>query len=91
MPETILTDFHCGWIIEIFAVEDGFETVSRSPIGHQILQSGHHPQAFAAWQAAIQQIDRFSACAALKGFLREWYELEQLEFEDWQTLSHSLG
>jgi hypothetical protein len=88
MPE--LTEFHRGWMIEITQTEGRFQTICYSPNGSRLHDRRCYSSCTAAWQAAIELIDQCFVRIALKRFLREQYEIEQLSFEEWQQLHQSL-
>ncbi|UBF26100.1 hypothetical protein K9N68_31985 [Kovacikia minuta CCNUW1] len=90
MLNNSLTDFHRGWMIEIISGEKGFQSTCRSPVGEQLNNGEHYPHHFIAWRIGMELIDQFYACYALKTFLRDAYEAEHLDFEEWRSLNQSL-
>jgi hypothetical protein len=90
MVNVMRVEFHRGWMIELMPSGDGFQNVCRSPYGEELSDGKLHSQLNEAWQGAVQLIDQFYLCYALKQVLREVYEDGNLEFKEWQQLSHSL-
>jgi hypothetical protein len=91
MLNSSLTDFYCGWMIEIVSIEEGFQSICRSPVGEQLKDCEIYPNLTQAWQSGIAIIDQTIACCALRSFLRESYEAGRLEFGEWQLLNQSLS
>jgi hypothetical protein len=91
MLNSSLTDFYRGWMIEIVSIEEGFQSICRSPVGEKLRDYGIYPHLNQAWRSGIVMIDQTIARCALKNFLRESYEAGRLEFGEWQLLSQSLN
>lgn len=86
-----LTDFYQDWLIEVVQIEGGFSSICYSPYWEQIKDDDIYPSLLEAMRAAKQEIDRHVACHSLIHLLRELYEAQRLEFEEWQSLSHFLA
>jgi hypothetical protein len=86
----LLVEFHRGWMIEVETSPEGFLNVCRSPFGEELSDGDYYQCRQQAWQAALEMIDLFYACYALKRFLRDAFEEGLLDFDDWQRLSHCL-
>lgn len=91
MPETILTEFHRGWMIEVASLEGGFQSTCYSPFGRALSDRTLYDHAMTAWHAGTIIIDSCFARYALVLVLRDAYEAGQLKFEEWQALHHSLS
>jgi len=89
--EVVITDFHRGWLIEVQRLADGFQALCISSSGMEFSDRILYAQPLQAQQKAIQLINHFFASSALKQILRELFEAEKLNFEEWQTLSASLN
>lgn len=87
---TELIEFHQGWMIEVIAAEAGFRLCCRSPLGEKLADPTVYQNHQLAMAKAIQLLDQFFACQALRQVLRELYEAEKISFEEWQQLGRSL-
>jgi hypothetical protein len=83
-------EFYRSWMVELLPAEYGVQGVCHSPNGKQMGLGICYASPELAWQAAMEQIDRFHACHALNRYLYELYDAGRLSFEIWQSLSQSL-
>jgi hypothetical protein len=95
MKDAHLVDFYHGWLIEILQItvsqyELGFESVCYSPCREKVCNSQVHSSELEAMNAAKQVIDWYGACQSLRVVLRQFYEADQLDFEEWRSLHQSL-
>jgi len=88
--EIVIADFHCGWLIEVYQLEGGYQSWCTSPNGYQLSDRNFYAQPLQAQQAAIQLIDRLCVSFAIKQALREQFEANKLSFDEWQALTNSL-
>lgn len=70
--------------------ESGFRLSCRSPLGEKLADPTVYQNHQLAMTKAMQLIDQFFACQALRQVLREIYEAEKISFEEWQQLGRSL-
>lgn len=91
MPEPELTDFYQGWMIEITKTEAGYRCICYNSNRQRLSDPTLHPRDLYALAAAKRLIDDVIARCTLANFLREIYELNKLEFEEWQSLQRSLA
>jgi hypothetical protein len=90
MVNGTLVEFHRGWMIEVMPLGDGFQNICRSPYGEELGDGKLYLHLSQAQQSAVELIDQFYICYALKQVLREIYDDGNLEFKEWQQLSQSL-
>jgi hypothetical protein len=90
MNNAHLMDFYLGWSIEVIADNDRFAIVCYSPCRRRIQDSASYESEFIAMTAAKRAIDWCTACHTLSRALRELYETERIDFEEWQPLHQSL-
>ncbi len=95
MDSGYLIDFYHGWLIEVLPIgvsrnEPGFKMVCYSPCREKFCNDQVYPSAFEAMKAAKQAINWHVACQLLRDVLRQFYEADRLEFEEWRSLHQSL-
>ena len=95
MGGSYLTDFYHGWLIEVLPIgvsqnEPSFEVVCYSPCREKVCNDQIYLSAFEAMKAAKQVINWHVACQLLRDVLRQFYEADRLEFEEWRSLHQSL-
>ena len=95
MGDGYLVDFYHGWLIEVLQIrvaqnEPGFEVVCYSPCRQKACLDPVYPSAFEAMKAAKQMINWYGACQLLRQLLRQFYEADRLDFEEWRSLHQSL-
>jgi hypothetical protein len=90
MKNPRLADFHHGWIIEVVHHESGFQSTCYSPSRKRIQDISTYTCEQEAFNAAKKLISRHTACYSLATTLRELFELNKLEFEEWCSLNQSL-
>lgn len=83
-------DFYQGWLIEIVPVEQGFKSVCCSPQRHQVIDDSFYACDLEAMSAAKRSINHYYACHTITQLLRELYEAQQLNFEEWRMLQESV-
>jgi hypothetical protein len=85
-----LTDFYRGWMIEIVQQNNGFQSVCHSPARQRLDDDVMYSREFLALNAGRALVDLHLACQQFSGVLRELYELEKLDFEEWRSLTESI-
>ena len=90
MNDSHLADFYLGWSIEVMHNNSGFEVICYSPCRKRIQDFVAYDSEFAAMKAAKQVIDWYAACHTLSKALRELYETDRIDFEEWRSLHQSL-
>jgi hypothetical protein len=96
MDSGYLIDFYHGWLIEVLPLgvsknEFGFEVICYSPCREKVGNDQVYRSAFEAMKAAKQVINWHVACQLLRDILRQFYEADRLEFEEWRSLHQSLA
>lgn len=90
MHNECLTDFYRGWMIEIVRQDIGFQSVCYSPSRQRLDDDVMYSREFLALNAGRALVDLHLACQQFSGVLRELYESEKLEFEEWRSLTQSI-
>jgi hypothetical protein len=91
MKGSCLIDFYHDWSIEVEPAEQGFGATCYSPYRKRLVLDQHYASDVEALQAAKQKINERVARSALTAVVREFYETEQLSFEEWNLLHHGLN
>lgn len=90
MNSACLTDFYRGWMIEVVPQGIGYTSVCYSPSRQRIDDDVVYSRDFLALNAGKALVDLYLACQQFSGVLRELYESEKLEYEEWRSLSQSI-
>ncbi|MDX2214421.1 MAG: hypothetical protein SFY66_14110 [Oculatellaceae cyanobacterium bins.114] len=90
MQNSYLADFYHGWLIEVMQTENGFQSICYSPARERLSDYSTYSNDFQALAAAKKIINKYVARHVLTSFIRELYELEKLDFEEWRSLNQSL-
>ncbi len=72
-------------------MEQGFGATCYSPYRKRLVLDQNYASNVEALQAAKQKINERIARAALTSVVREFYETEQLSFEEWTSLHQGLN
>ncbi|WP_448597830.1 hypothetical protein [Thermoleptolyngbya sp.] len=90
MNSACLTDFYRGWMIEVVPQGIGYTSVCYSPSRQRIDDDVLYSRDFLALNAGKALVDLYLACQQFSSVLRELYESDKLEYEEWRSLSQSI-
>ncbi|MFM7428122.1 MAG: hypothetical protein ACKO7W_24520 [Elainella sp.] len=90
MKGSCLIDFYHDWSIEVEPKEQGFGAICYSPYRKRLVLDRSYASDVEALQAAKQKINEALARMALAAVVREFYETQQLSFEEWNSLHQNL-
>lgn len=91
MKGSCLIDFYHDWSIEVEPMEQGFGAICYSPYRKRLVLDQSFASDAEALQAAKQKINERLARTALSTVVREFYETQQLSFEEWTSLHQDLN
>lgn len=91
MNNSCLADFYHGWIIEVSQQDEGFRSVCYSPSRQRLSDYVTYASDFQALSASKRLINQHFVRHALSSLLRELYEADSLDFDEWRSLNQSLS